>query len=101
MNSEKDRLGDKLQDVEKAREDLFFAERDRELLAKLRSSSAAAGACPVCGTALESRDEAPLRLRVCPSGHGGWIASEDGAALGEAGAAAAFGRACAKPAPRG
>ena len=29
---EKDRLGDKLRDVERAREDLYFAERDRQLL---------------------------------------------------------------------
>lgn len=101
MNSEKDRFGDKLHEVEKAREDLFFAERDRELLAKLRASSAAAGACPSCGAALEVREEAPLRLRVCPSGHGVWIAAEDVAGLGEAGAAAAFERACAKPAARG
>ncbi|MBU6280761.1 hypothetical protein KGQ64_00870 [bacterium] len=94
MNSEKDRLGDKLHDVEKAREDLFFAQRDRELLEKLRAGSAAAGACPTCGAALESREEAPLRLRVCPAGHGGWIATEDRCALAEAGAAAAFDRAC-------
>ena len=36
MASEKDRLGDKLRDVEKAREDQYFAKRDRELIAKLR-----------------------------------------------------------------
>jgi len=94
VNSEKDRLGDKLHEVEKAREDLFFAERDRELLAKLRTAQAATGACPSCGAALEPREEAPLRLRVCPSGHGGWIAAEDQGSLGEAGAAAAFERAC-------
>jgi len=95
LNSEKDRLGDKLHDVEKAREDLFFAERDRELLAKLRAASEAAGSCPTCGAALEAREEAPLRLRACPAGHGGWVATEDAAALGEAGASAAFVRACA------
>lgn len=94
MNSEKDRLGDKLHDVEKAREDLFFAERDRELLAKLRAGSTPCGACPSCGAALESREETPLRLRVCPSGHGGWIASEDAPSLGAEGSAAAFARAC-------
>ncbi len=95
MNSEKDRLGDKLHDVEKAREDLFFAERDRELLAKLRAGSEPAGACPSCGAALELREEAPLRIRACPAGHGGWIAAEDGAAIAGAGSSEAFGRACA------
>ena len=32
----KDRLGDKLRDVEKAREDEYFAKRDRELLKKMK-----------------------------------------------------------------
>jgi len=36
MGEEKDRLGNKLRDVEKGREDDYFARRDRELLAKLR-----------------------------------------------------------------
>ena len=38
MADEKDRLGDKLQNLEKAREDQWAAQRDRELLAKLSSS---------------------------------------------------------------
>jgi hypothetical protein len=41
-DSEKDRLGDKLRDLEHAREDLYFAERDRQLIEKLRAQSAAA-----------------------------------------------------------
>ena len=36
-NQEKDRLGDKLKDAERAREEKFFAEREKELLAKLRA----------------------------------------------------------------
>jgi hypothetical protein len=32
----KDRLGDKLRDAEKAREDQYFAKRDKELLEKLK-----------------------------------------------------------------
>jgi hypothetical protein len=35
-NENKDRLGDKLRDAEKAREDEYFARRDRELLEKMR-----------------------------------------------------------------
>lgn len=40
-NSEKDRLGDKLKDLEHAREDLYFAERDRQLIERLRAEAAA------------------------------------------------------------
>ena len=35
---EKDRLGDKLRDAERAREDQYFAERDRQLIDRLRQS---------------------------------------------------------------
>jgi len=38
-SDEKDRLGDKLANIEKVREDLWAAERDRELLAKLRQAA--------------------------------------------------------------
>jgi len=36
---EKDRLGDKLHDVEKAREDQWAHERDKELIEKLRKKN--------------------------------------------------------------
>lgn len=36
-DSGKDRLGDKLRDLEHAREDQFFAKRDRELIEQLRA----------------------------------------------------------------
>jgi hypothetical protein len=36
-DSGKDRLGDKLRDLEHAREDLFFAKRDQELIEQLRA----------------------------------------------------------------
>lgn len=39
-NQEKDRLGDKLRDVQKGREEDYFARRDRELLEKLRRERA-------------------------------------------------------------
>lgn len=38
-DSGKDRLGQKLHDVEQAREDIFFAERDRQLIEKLRAEA--------------------------------------------------------------
>ncbi|MGD0291583.1 MAG: universal stress protein [Candidatus Binataceae bacterium] len=39
MSNETDRYGDKLRQVEKAREDQWAAEKDRELLARLRQQS--------------------------------------------------------------
>ena len=38
MATEKDRLGNKLRDAERAREDQYFAERDRQLIDRLRES---------------------------------------------------------------
>ncbi len=42
-NQEKDRLGDKLKDAERAREEKFFADREKELLAKLRAKQQSEG----------------------------------------------------------
>lgn len=39
-NDQKDRFGDKLRDLEHAREEKFFAEREKEALAKLRDKAA-------------------------------------------------------------
>jgi hypothetical protein len=36
MTDEKDRFGDTMRLVERAREDIYFADRDQELLVKLR-----------------------------------------------------------------
>ena len=44
MADEKDRYGDKLRDVERGREDSYFAERDRELLEKIRGKTTVPGA---------------------------------------------------------
>lgn len=71
-NQEKDRLGDKLRDVEHAREDVFFAKRDKALLARLRAKSAEPGAhagCPVCGEPLRALPAA----EICGAGHGAWL----------------------------
>jgi hypothetical protein len=79
MDAEKDRLGDKLRDLEHARENQYFADRDKELLAKLRDEPALAAvpACPVCGNRLALADRAPVCSLSCPAGHGLWIAAED------------------------
>jgi len=66
-NEQKDRLGDKLRDLEHAREEKFFAERDKEALARLRAKQSAAppAPCPTCGEALEQKDGTSR----CRNGH--------------------------------
>jgi len=80
---EKDRLGNKLRDVEKAREDKFFAKRDKELLGKLHQEKAdeeesaqrekAHMRCPRCGERLEEKTSSGVTLDECPSCHGLWF----------------------------
>ena len=48
-DQERDRYGDKMKEVERAREDDYFARRDRELINKMRG---AAERCPKCGAAM-------------------------------------------------
>jgi hypothetical protein len=82
-DGEKDRYGDKLRDAEKAREDKFFAERDRELLAKLKGQAGAQEEqtfrdlarmrCPKCGERLVTRAELEVEIDACPAGHGIWL----------------------------
>jgi len=85
---EKDRLGDKLREAERGREDQFFAERDRQLIDRLRQSKGVApetsGAattskevapmrCPKCGTPLNSHTLHDVSVDECPSCHGMWL----------------------------
>lgn len=82
-DGEKDRFGDKLRDVEKAREDKFFAERDRELLQKLKAQTGtheeqavrelARMRCPKCGDRLTTRTQLEVEIDECPAGHGIWL----------------------------
>jgi len=87
---EKDRLGDKLRELEKAREDQYAAERDRELLEKLRRKKtelrqAASEAtvtmgimCPRCHRGLRPKAHGSVTMMVCPGDDGAWF---DGEAL--------------------
>jgi hypothetical protein len=79
MDGEKDRWGDKVRDNERAREDKFFAEREKALLDKLRQDSALADllTCPNCSKRLTLLEEPPLRLHTCPNGHGWWLTADD------------------------
>ena len=82
-DDEKDRLGEKLRAAEKAREDKFFAERDQQLLAKLKAKAGTQDAdtvrelarnrCPKCGERLVTRTHLDVALEECPSGHGMWL----------------------------
>ena len=40
-NDQKDRYGDKLRDLERAREDKYYSDRDKELIEKMRREKAA------------------------------------------------------------
>jgi len=56
-DDEKDRYGDKLRDSEKAKEDQFFAERERKLLDKLKAPRTAPPAEPPASAGGTKRDD--------------------------------------------
>lgn len=72
---DKDRLGAKLHDKEKAEEDRFVAEQERKALEKLRAQMAAAprGLCPRCGARLAKHEMDGVTIESCPSCKGFWI----------------------------
>src|SRR5919197_5615628 len=65
-DNEKDRLGEKLHQKEKAEEDRYFAEHDKELIEKLRRAMAAAR-CPTCGAALVAVERGGKTTDGCPA----------------------------------
>jgi hypothetical protein len=83
MPDEKDRLGDKLRQKEKAEENRFFAERDKALIEKLRQQKAAPEPekprepgrmqCPKCGERLATVDHLGVTVEECPGCHGMWL----------------------------
>jgi predicted RNA-binding Zn-ribbon protein involved in translation (DUF1610 family) len=83
MPGEKDRLGDKLREVERGREDHYFSKRDEELLEKMRKErtaqleaaqkSAARMRCPKCGELLIERMLNEILVDECPSCGGLWL----------------------------
>ena len=89
MSENKDRMGEKMRNVERAREDQFAAERDRELLEKIRqkgehhkhpghAADAAAMHCPRCHRPLEAKTHGGVEIMACPIEEGAWL---DSAAL--------------------
>ncbi len=71
-NDEKDRFGQKLHDVEAARENEWARKRDQELLEKLRAQKNAA-TCPECEQKLVPDAEHGTGGLVCPERHGAWL----------------------------
>jgi hypothetical protein len=79
MADDKDRLGTTLKKKERAEEEHYFAEQDRERIAKLRAKRAAddegvrTATCPRCGQALVERDRRGVMVDVCDAGCGMWL----------------------------
>ncbi|MGH7783302.1 MAG: zf-TFIIB domain-containing protein [Candidatus Binatia bacterium] len=79
MTEEKDRFGDTMKLVERAKEDIYFAEHDRQLLEKLRSQlrkvdqPAPAFHCPKCPGSLETYTFQGFLLDHCPKCEGIWM----------------------------
>jgi len=73
MADQKDRFGDKVHDVEKAREDQWACEQDRVLLEKTRARQGTALRCPRCEAPLVSQASRELSVMACPNGHGAWL----------------------------
>ena len=78
MENQKDRFGETMRLVERAKEDIFFAERDRELLEKLRAqlrkvAEVEALPCLKCPSKLESFTFHGIALHRCPQCGGIWL----------------------------
>ncbi|MBV8357764.1 MAG: zf-TFIIB domain-containing protein [Deltaproteobacteria bacterium] len=78
MDDQKDRFGDKMNDLEKVREDQWAREQDRALLEKMRARQHLTIHCPRCEAQLITQAGGELTIMACPNGHGGWL---DGTAL--------------------
>jgi len=79
MENDKDRFGETMRLVERAKEDIFFAERDRVLLEKLCAQlrkvdiAGAAPHCPKCPGKLESYTFQGFALDRCHECGGIWL----------------------------
>lgn len=82
MEDEKDRFGEKMRLVERAKEDIYFAEQDRQLIEKLKAhlakvEKAEAAAlpllCPKCQAKLETYTFMEFVLERCTGCEGIWL----------------------------
>lgn len=79
----KDRLGDKLHDKERGEEERFFAERDRQLLDRMKEQRQAEAEvqateqirmrCPKCGERLQTEQVLGVTVDECPACKGTWL----------------------------
>lgn len=76
MADEKDRFGDKMRDVEAAREDQWAHQRDQELLEKMRQKTTAPVKCPQCQKVLAAKVVNGVAMLACPEGHGAWLKAD-------------------------
>jgi hypothetical protein len=77
MADQKDRLGDKLKDKERAEEDRYFAEQDKEKLRRLKSEGAPpapTGLCPKdSGAPLVHKTIEGITVDLCETCGGVWL----------------------------
>lgn len=80
MENEKDRFGEKMKLLERAREDIYFAAKDRELIEKLKAMLKKVErqgkerlACPKCPGTLESYTFMGFFLDRCQACGGLWL----------------------------
>ena len=80
MASDKDRLGDKLHEKERAEEDRYFQQRDKELVDRLRQAKASGAApaqarmtCPKDGSPLQSVELSGVTVEECGTCRGLWL----------------------------
>jgi len=77
--NEKDKFGETMKLVERAKEDIYFAERDRELMEKLRSELKKLEPrenelhCPKCGGVWENYSLQGFTLDRCRTCEGIWM----------------------------
>lgn len=84
-SGEKDAFGDRLRAAERARENLYFAKIDEELLAKIRAeqkkppeeAKAERGDCPRCEEPLRSGLWREIEIEFCPRCRGVWLDQGD------------------------
>ena len=79
MESEKDRFGDTMRLVERAKEDIYFAERDREIIEKLRrqlgkvENPEPSVHCPKCPGGMKSYTFEGFVIDRCDECGGIWL----------------------------
>jgi Zn-finger nucleic acid-binding protein len=78
MQNEKDRFGETMKLVEKAKEDIYFAEKDRELIellkAQLKEQKTSPGLqCPKCQGELATYNFLDVLLERCRNCEGMWL----------------------------